>query len=87
LSKVFFETVAVKEIDNDTNLMFENYLTELVNSKLSGQPTLSIQKLIDRKLANIYMLTDEESKLLDLLETTDNEEDSSIRDISKLVNS
>jgi len=87
LSKVFFETVAVKEIDNDTNLVFENCLTELVNAKLSGQPTLLIQKFIDRKLAEIYMLTDEEIRLVDLSETTENEEDSSIIAISELVKS
>ncbi len=87
LSKVFFETVAIKEIDNDTNLLFENLLSELVNTKISGKSTLSIQCKIDKKLADIYTLTDEEIRLVDFSEKPDIEAEPSIMDISELVKS
>lgn len=87
LSKVFFETVAIKEIDNDTNLLFENLLSEMVDAKISGKSTLSIQCKIDRKLADIYTLTDADIRLIDFSEKPDIDAEPSIIDISKLVKS
>ncbi len=87
LSKVFFETVAVKNIDNETDSLFENYLLELMNAKASGMQTRSIQHKIDRKLADIYTLTDADIKLVDFSEKTDTETESSIIEISEVVKS
>ena len=85
MSKVFFETIAVKKIDDETNLLFENWLTELVQAKLAGQPTASIQHTINRKLAQIYTLTDIELELINRSESADTDGDSSIINISELV--
>jgi hypothetical protein len=79
--------VAVKKIDHETNLLFGEWLKQLVNSKLEGKSTTSIQDTINRKLAEIYTLTETEFELVFRSESIESEVDSSIINISELVRS
>lgn len=75
----------MKDIDEETNLLFENWLTELSDAKVSGQLTTSIQQNINRKLSEIYKLTDAEFEMINRSEVADNDGDSSMINISELV--
>ena len=85
LSKVFFETVSVKTVDHETDCLFANWLSELIERKQSGRSVTAILNLINQKLAEIYKLTEAEVDLIALSESSDNEGDLSIVSISEGV--
>jgi len=64
LSKIFFENVTVMPIDDLQNNLFSNLVEALVNKKLTGENTAAIEDEIERYLAKIYLLSDEEKNLI-----------------------
>ncbi len=85
MSKVFFETVAVKEVDTSTNDLFNAWLEALVSRKEESLFLTQIQNKIDLKLAEIYSLNEADAKLIDCSEGPDNDIDPSIIARSELV--
>jgi adenine-specific DNA-methyltransferase len=73
LSKVFFETVAIKTVDEQTNQIFEVWIETIIELKLQGKSTKHIEREIERKLAEIYSLSEKEMRLIDSSENTDGE--------------
>jgi adenine-specific DNA-methyltransferase len=71
LSKVFFETVAIKTVDEQTNQIFEVWIETIIELKLQGKSTKHIEREIERKLAEIYSLSETERTLIDSSESTD----------------
>ncbi len=66
LSKIFFETVTVKTVNKTINKEFEYQLEKIVALKTEAKPTVFIEQEIEKKLAQIYSLTDDEIKLVEL---------------------
>lgn len=64
LSKIFFENVTVIPIDDLQNNLFSNLVEALVNRKLTGENSAAIEDEIERYLAKIYLLSDEEKNLI-----------------------
>ncbi len=64
LSKIFFENVTVIPIDDLQNNLFSNLVETLVNKKLAGENSATIEDEIERNLAEIYLLSDEEKNLI-----------------------
>ena len=64
LSKIFFENVTVIPIDDLQNNLFSNLVEALVNKKLTGENSAAIEDEIERYLAKIYLLSDEEKNLI-----------------------
>ena len=65
LSKVFFETVAVKEVDEITNNEFEQLINEVTGLKEQGLSGAIIEKKILDKLAKIYSLSESDIALIE----------------------
>jgi adenine-specific DNA-methyltransferase len=87
LSKVFFETVAIKEVDNITNSIFDVWVEALVNQKKNGLPSIHIENEIHLKLAEIYSLNEDELKLINRSENAEDETNPSTNALSELVKS
>ncbi len=64
LSKIFFENVTVIPIDDLQNNLFSNLVEAFVNKKLTGENSAAIEDEIERHLAHIYLLSDEEKNLI-----------------------
>jgi hypothetical protein len=64
LSKIFFENVTVIPIDDLQNNLFSNLVEALVNKKLTGDNSAVIEDEIEKHLAQIYLLSDEEKNLI-----------------------
>ena len=84
---MFFETVTVKEVNEEINYEFKIWLDGLVKQKDKGFQSSEFQNQIDFKLAELYSLSREDVKLIDRSEGVDNEEDLSIISLSQLANS
>ena len=64
LSKIFFENVTVMPIDDLQNNLFSNLVEVLVNQKIEGKNSDAIEVEIEKHLDRIYLLSDEEKKLI-----------------------
>ncbi len=64
LSKVFFETVTVKEVDDETNNYFESLVEKIYINKLNGVDSSLLEIEIENQLIEIYDLTDYEQFLI-----------------------
>ena len=87
LSKVFFEEVTVREVDNATNMEFEILVEKVVDLKLKGLDSKYIELEIEKKLAEIYSLSKADLSLINLSETFSRSEFPTINDRSSAVNS
>jgi len=87
LSKVFFERITVLPVDEATNSIFEKWINDIVLLKKEHKPTIQIEESIERKLKEIYALTDTEAGLLGLSKTIAVEGFPEINAISDSVNS
>ncbi|MGN6196287.1 MAG: TaqI-like C-terminal specificity domain-containing protein, partial [Ginsengibacter sp.] len=65
LSKVFFEMVAVKEVDEETNIQFEKLINDVIDLKSKGLPSTIIEKKIQNELAEIYLLSENDITLIE----------------------
>lgn len=66
LSKIFFETVTVETVNKATNQEFEILLEKIVALKKEAKPTVHIEQEIEKKLAQIYSLTEGEITLIEM---------------------
>jgi adenine-specific DNA-methyltransferase len=64
LSKVFFETVSVKEIDEESNYNLQKIVDEIQVLKSNGQATLKLETIIENYISNLYGLTEKEIDLI-----------------------
>jgi len=64
LSKVFFETVSVKQVDDNTNNEFCILVDEIQNRKENGIDTIDIETEIENKIASIYGLSDIDKEII-----------------------
>lgn len=64
LSKIFFETIAVKTVTNETNQFFEAKVLELQRLKKDGKPFHHVEKTIQAHLYEIYELNGEEQQII-----------------------
>ncbi len=87
LSKVFFETVTVKQVDAKTDLIFEKLVSDIENLKKLGKPTLDLEQEIETRLAEIYSLSTSEIALVGSKESLASPVEESIIERSSLVNS
>ena len=85
LSKVFFETVAIKEVNSITNSIFDVWVETLVNQKKNGLSSIHIENEIDLKLAEIYSLNEDELRLINRSESSEDETNPSTNALSELV--
>ena len=64
LSKVFFETVSIKQVDDNTNNEFCILVDEIQNRKENGIDTIDIETEIESKIASIYGLSDMDKEII-----------------------
>ncbi len=64
LSKVFFENVRVIPIDDSLEYQFSNLVEKIASTKMKGETYISFEEEIEDLLANIYLLSDNEKKLI-----------------------
>ena len=87
LSKVFFELISVKIVDPETNQVFDSLLEKITNLKVEERSTKSVEQEIDSMLAEIYSLSQIETKLIDSLESISDTAFPDTINLSELVNS
>ena len=81
---MFFENVAIKEVDEITSDLFDLWVKTLVKQKKDGQLSTHIQHEIDLKLTEIYSLTEDDVRLINRSENSDDETNPSIIALSEL---
>ena len=81
---MFFENVAIKEVDEITSDLFDLWVKTLVKQKKDGQLSTHIQQEIDLKLTEIYSLTEDDVRLINRSENSDDETNPSIIALSEL---
>lgn len=86
LSKVFFETITIKPVDQKTNGVFAELEERIQSDKEAGKTTSELEEKIQLLLCEIYNLTEEE-RLLISLEDTDVPHVSVINNLSSAVSS
>jgi hypothetical protein len=64
LSKIFFENVTVKPIDNSQNHYFSNLINEIVDLKINGKDYSYLENEIEESLSEIYILSTDERNLI-----------------------
>ena len=64
LSKIFFENVRVRKINDKKNNFFSDLVDKIVALKIKGEDYSSYQNEIENELADIYSLSKEEQDLL-----------------------
>jgi hypothetical protein len=64
LSKIFFENVTVKPIDNSQNHYFSNLINEIVDLKINGKDFSYLENEIEKSLSEIYILSTDERNLI-----------------------
>ena len=64
LSKVFFETVAIKNVDDETNGQFEKIVDSIQTLKKSGGDTSKLEGEIEERLTKLYGLTQSEMEII-----------------------
>ena len=84
---MFFETVAVKTIDEQSNQMFDAWIETIVKLKSQGKSTKHIEQEIEVKLGEIYSLSETEMRLIDSSETTNGKTFPDTIALSEFVNS
>ena len=62
LRKVFFETIPVKPVDDET--WFKEIVAEIQSNKENGLPTHELENAIDERLFDLYQLTAEERSMI-----------------------
>jgi len=65
LSKVFFETITVKEVGEETNIEFEQLINDVINLKSKGLSSTIIEQKIQNRLAQIYLLSQNDMTLIE----------------------
>jgi len=85
LSKVFFETVAIKDVNEQTNHLFDSWVESLEEKRRSGQFLNHIENEIDLKIAEIYSLNEDELRLINSSENIEDETNPSIKALSEMV--
>lgn len=60
LSKVFFDKIPVKKINEEQEKIFENIIAKIQNKKLNGECTTAMEKEVDMYISQIYNLSIEE---------------------------
>jgi len=60
LSKVFFQNVPVIPVDHNLNIQFSILIDDIVNRKKKGENFSDKQVEIEKKLAEIYSLSDDD---------------------------
>ena len=68
LRKMFFDTIPVLSIDNETDKKFETKIIEIQKLKSENVDTKSIEVDIDNMIFDLYNLTDEERKVIGFVE-------------------
>ena len=87
LSKIFFETVTVQTVNKATDQEFEILLEKIIASKKEAKPTAHIEQELEKKLAQIYSLTEGEITLIELSESGVTRDFPNTIERSELVNS
>ncbi len=64
LSKVFFETVSVKQIDDATNKIFEELVEQVQELKNQGKDSTKFEFEIEKRIAGLYEITDSEMSVI-----------------------
>ncbi|MGB4774642.1 MAG: Eco57I restriction-modification methylase domain-containing protein [Daejeonella sp.] len=65
LSKVFFEQIRIKEVDNTIENDFKNLIAELQEMKINRLDTTNQELVIEKKIAAIYNITENEFASID----------------------
>ena len=65
LSKVFFEKVAVKEVDDETNIEFEGLISDVISLKEQNLSSIAIEQKIQDKLVALYLLSENDIALIE----------------------
>jgi hypothetical protein len=65
LSKIFFENVRVKPIDDLQNNIFSNLVNRIAVLKKRGEDFIALEDEIEKHLSTIYSLSAEDRKLID----------------------
>ncbi len=65
LSKVFFEQIPIKQIEEKDQQPFVALVDQILELKKAGKDTLSLENEIDRLVYRIYDLTDEEIAIVE----------------------
>ncbi len=64
MSKVFFETVTVKKVDEKADIYFSELVGKIENRKRNHQSTNSLEDEIESELNKLYNLSSEEVEIL-----------------------
>ncbi|MBS1632839.1 MAG: class I SAM-dependent DNA methyltransferase [Bacteroidetes bacterium] len=81
LSKVFFETITIRTVNETTNKDFEYLVDRIEEMKTLGKPIQSLEQQIEEKLYQIYTLTEED---ISLLNSTEKRSEPNVNVISNL---
>ena len=68
LSKIFFEKISVLKVNNQINDEFRRLVLNIQKFKSAGKDTVILEKEIDKKIYEIYNLSDEEQKEIGFVE-------------------
>ena|SRR5690554_1345530 len=68
LSKIFFDKIPVKQVSNKTNKEFEKIVLKIQKLIEVQEPTKELEIQIDRKIFDLYSLTEEERKTIGFIE-------------------
>ena len=69
LSKVFFETITVKPVDQKTNEVFAELVERIQSDKEAKKATSELEQKIQLLLCEIYNVTEDERLLISLEDT------------------
>ena len=64
LSKVFFENVTVKTVDEATEMIFGGLVEQIQSLKQTGKPTAKLEAEVEQRLAELYSLTETEQAII-----------------------
>ncbi|MGF6849023.1 hypothetical protein QFZ51_004258 [Chitinophaga sp. W3I9] len=70
LSKVFFETLSIKPIDAEMNVIFEQLVAQIQLLKSENKETQTIEQEMEKILTEIYSLSETDRALIDLRENS-----------------
>lgn len=68
LSKVFFEKIRIKEVDENIENDFKNSILEIQELKSIGIDTSYQELMIEKKIATLYDITDTEFEIINKIE-------------------
>ena len=87
LSKIFFENVAVKEVDSDTNEILDILVNKIYELKKLGHDTFLLEQKIELELCQLYALSTDELALLSSTPVVSGDTLFKTSDLSSLVSS